>query len=419
MHISDTVWKLGVISDMPNDIRRNITQSIDTLKQRWHGQPRRTRRFVSITIFLIVCFASWQILSPLLTPPKKKAAAPVTAAAVLKQDVTVSEHSTGTVLAEATVNVTARVSGQIVDVAFREGQRVRKGDLLFRLDPRPLSAALAQAQATLAKDRATATSSERTFARDKALLAAKAISQQTYDADEASARADTATVQADKAAVDTARLNLDYASIRSPIDGKTGVIAVQIGNLVVANATTALVSVTQDQPVKISFTLPQDRIGRIQQQFRAGKLTAKITPDGGTPFTVPVSFLDNAVNTSAGTIELRASYANKEQRLVPGQMVSVDVTLLGLHNVLTVPHNALNPGQDGSFVFAIRQDKARQVPVTVLSDDGVTAAVSGKLNPGDQVVTDGQLRIEDGSKVHVVHHGPGKANPAQVAPGAQ
>lgn len=404
---------------MLHTISRAIAQHTHNLNLHWNGKSRRTRQTLSVTALVILCFAGWQILSPLLTPAKKKPAAPITAAAVVKQDVTVTEHSTGKVLAEATVNVTARVSGQIVDVALREGQRVRKGDLLFRLDPRPLSAALAQAQATLAKDRATAVSSERSFARDKALLAAKAISQQTYDADEASARAAAATVQADRAAVDTAKLNLDYASIRAPIDGKTGAIAVQIGNLVVANATTTLVSVTQDQPVKISFTLPQDRIGRIQQQFRTGKLTAKITPDGSTPFTVPVNFLDNAVNTSAGTIELRASYANTDQRLVPGQMVSVDVALQGLKNVLTVPHNALNPGQDGTFVFAIRQDKARQVAVTVLSDDGITAAVLGKLHPGDQVVTDGQLRIEDGSKVHVVHTGPGKANPAQTAPGAQ
>lgn len=404
---------------MLHAISRTLTPHIHNLKSHWQTLSRRSRRNLSLVALVIVCFIGWKCISPLLTAHKEKPAAPVTAAQVQQRDVTASEHAVGTVVAEATVNVTARVSGQIVAIAFKEGQFVHKGDLLFRLDPRPLRAALAEAQATQIKDRATAISSERTFARDKALLAAKAVSQQTYDADEATAKAAAATVLADKAAVETAQLNLEYADIRSPIDGKTGAIAVQIGNLVIANATTTLVTITQDQPVKVSFTLPQDKLSAIQKQFRAGKLTAAVTPDGGDTITIPVNFVDNAVNTSAGTIELRASYANADNRLVPGQMVSVDVALKSLPKALVVPHNAINPSQDKPYVYVVDHDVARLVPVKVLSDDGQYAAVAGKLSPGDKVITDGQLRVDDKSRVHIAHTGPGTANTAQTSPGAQ
>lgn len=396
-----------------------FTPHIHHIRQLWNSSSRRTRRLLLAGGAIIIVFAGWQIGAGLLTQTKTKSAAPVTVAITQKRDVTVTEHSVGTVVAEATVNVTARVGGQIVAVAFKEGQSVHKGDLLFRLDPRPLKAARDEAAATLAKDRATAVSSARTLARDKALLAAKAVSQQTYDADEASAKAATATVLADKAALDTAQLNLEYGDIRAPIDGKTGAIAVQIGNLVIANATTTLVTITQDMPVKVSFTLPQDRLGAIQKQIKAGKLAVRIAPEGGDPITAPVNFVDNAVNQSAGTIELRASIANNDHRLVPGQMVSVDAALQTLSGAVVVPHNAVNPGQAGNYVFVVKNDRAKQVAVKVLSDDGQIAAISGKIHPGDTVITDGQLRVEDGGRVHVVRHGPGAANSAQTAPGAQ
>ncbi|MGB8602794.1 MAG: efflux RND transporter periplasmic adaptor subunit [Rhizomicrobium sp.] len=409
---------------MLHAISRTFVPYIHRIRQHWYGSSRRTRHLLLAGGGIIIIIAGWQICAGLLTQTKPKSAAPVTVAIAQMHDVTVTEHSVGTVVAEATVNVTARVGGQIVAVAFKEGQSVHKGDLLFRLDPRPLKAALDEAAATLAKDRATAISNARTQARDKALLAAKAVSQQTYDADEATAKAAAATVLADKAALDTARLNLEYGDIRAPIDGKTGAIAVQIGNLVIANATTTLVTITQDMPVKVSFTLPQDRLGLIQKQIKTGKLTVRITPDGGDPITAPVNFVDNAVNQSAGTIELRASVANSDHRLVPGQMVSVDAALQNLTGVVVVPHNAVNPGQTGSYIFVIKNDKAKndrakQVAVKVLSDDGQIAAIGGKVRPGDTVITDGQLRVEDGGRVHIVRHGAGTANSAQTAPGAQ
>lgn len=396
-----------------------IVRHTSPLSSYWSHVSRRTRRITGGCGLLMAGLIVWHFAALWLAAPKHTPEAPVTVAAVEKRDITASEHTVGTVVSEASVSVTARVGGQIVAVGFKEGQMVHKGDLLFRLDPRPLKAALDQAEATQAKDRATQISTQRDLTRYRALAAQNAVSAQTLDQAEASAKAAAATVRADIAATDTARLNLEYAEIRSPVDGKTGAIAVQIGNLVIANTTTTLVTVTQISPIRISFALPQERIARIQRQMKSGKLTSQISVEGEKPITAPVDFIGNEVSATTGTIELRASYANTDARLVPGQMVQVDVALQSLPGALVVPHNAINLGPDHNYVFVVVNGKARIVPVTVQSDDGKVAAVDGRLKPGDLVITDGQLRAEEGKAVRIIRHGPGKPNATQTSPGAQ
>jgi multidrug efflux system membrane fusion protein len=220
--------------------------------------------------------------------------------------------------------------------------------------------------------------------------------------------ADAGVVEADQANVQTAQLNVEYTRIVSPVDGKTGPINIMPGNVISVTGTTAtvnpLVTITEIQPVKISFFLPQTDLPRIQARQRAGGLVATIDQSdvGGSTFTVPVDFISNAVTGTTGTIELRATYLNSDASLVPGQLVNVVVELANISNATVVPHDALAAGPDGQYVYRVADDKAEQVPVTVLFDDSKNAAVQSELQPGDNVVTDGQLQVVPGGAVEVV-----------------
>jgi multidrug efflux system membrane fusion protein len=237
----------------------------------------------------------------------------------------------------------------------------------------------------------------------------------------ATAKGLVATVQADKAMIDVAKLNLGYTRIRSPINGKTGPILIQPGNIVTANAATPLVTITQVQPVKVSFFLPQNDLPQIQAQMAAGKLQAVIPMSGaaGNKETAPVNFVGNAVSAQTGTIELRATFSNADLRLVPGQTVDVGVTTKDIKGVVVVPHDAINAGLNNSFVYVVsKQSEAAMQPVTVLNDDGTTAAVQGKIRPGDKVVVEGQFRVVDGATVAINKHGHHQPSP-QTPVGAQ
>lgn len=334
---------------------------------------------------------------------KAKPPAPVEVAAVSVKTVTVAEHTIGTVVANSTVNVTSQVAGQVMAAAFKEGQLVRKGDVLFRLDPRPFQAALDQAMANLARDQASLEAARHDQARYETLFKQNAISAQQRDQYTAQAGALTGSVRADLAAVAIARLNLEYASIRSPVDGKTGPILIQPGNLVKANDTAALVVVTQIQPIKVSFFLPQTDLPRIQTQMARGNLNAEISAHGdSTVLTAPVDFTGNTVNNQTGTIELRATFPNRDARLVPGELVDVSVTMDRLRDAIVVPSTAVNVGPNGHYVYTVdAQSLPHMVPVSVVYDDGSQATVSGKLAAGSAVITEGQLRVEPGKPVAV------------------
>jgi multidrug efflux system membrane fusion protein len=395
----------------------------------------RTRLILSLIAVAALVALVWlasTIWHSLFAPAVKKTelAPPVKIAAVAQSDVTVTEHTLGTVVANATVQITARVTGQMMSAAFKEGDTVHTGDLLFQIDPRPYQASLAQARAQMAKDEASLVSAHNDEARYTALLAQGAATKQQVDQAVAAAKGFAATVQADRAAIDMAALNVSYTTIRSPIDGKTGPILIQPGNMVTtsggsnssptAGTTTTsiggtttgggtsanpLVVITQIQPVKVSFSLAQADLPRIQDRVRAGGLTASIDRHdaSGKLIQAPVDFIGNAVSNTTGTIELRANYINADASLVPGQLVDVTVALNTLPHALVVPHQAINLGPDGRYVYALdKNGNAELVPVTVLFDSGATTAVSGKLKPGEQVITDGQLRVTPGKPVSVV-----------------
>jgi multidrug efflux system membrane fusion protein len=331
-------------------------------------------------------------------------APPVKVAPVQQNNVTVMEHTLGTVIANATVQVTARVDGQMLSAAFKEGDIVHAGQLIFRLDPRPFTAALAQAKAALAKDQAMLLSAQNDRQRYDTLFKQNAASQQQRDQAEATAKGLVASVQADRAAVDMAKLNLAYSQIRSPIDGKTGPILIQPGNLVVANGTNPLVTITQIQPVKVSFSLPQSDLPRIQERQHTGALTASIDTHsaGGKPLVAPIDFVGNAVSNTTGTIELRATFANTDMSLVPGQLIDVSVALNNLQNAFVVPREAVNVGPNGRYVYVVNKDgNAVLQPVEVLFDNGATMAISGRLKKGEKVITDGQLRVVPGQPVSI------------------
>jgi multidrug efflux system membrane fusion protein len=345
-------------------------------------------------------------------------AAPVRIAKVVRHDMPVVERNIGTVVAYETVQVTPQVQGRVLQAFFKEGQMVKKGDLLFQIDPRPFEAALGQVKGQLAKDTAAMEGARRDLARFQALRAEDAISQQVVDDEAASVAADSGIVEADKANLQTAQLNLEYTQIRSPVDGKTGPITIMPGNIISVTGTTTnvnpLVVISQIQPIKISFFLPQTDLPRIEARQKSGGLTATVdlSDIGGENFTVPVNFVSNAVNNATGTIELRATYPNADASLVPGQLVNVTVELADIPNALIVPHDALAAGPDGQYVYRVVDGRAEQVPVTILFDDSRNAAVSATLNEGDQVVVDGQLEVTPGGRVEIV-----KGAQAQSAPG--
>ena len=338
-------------------------------------------------------------------------AAPVRVTKVVARDMPVVERTIGTVVAYDTVQVTPQVAGRVQSVAFKEGQMVKKGDLLFQIDPRPFEAARGQVRGQLAKDQAALDGARRDLKRFQALLEVNAESRQIVDDEAATVAADEGTVEADKANLQTAELNVEYTQIRSPVDGKTGPINIMPGNIISVTGTTAtvnpLVTISQIQPVKLSFVLPQTDLPRIQARQKTGALlaTVDLSDSGGKSFTVPVDFLSNAVNNTTGTIELRATDANTDAGLVPGQLVNILVELSDIPGATIVPHEALTAGPSGQYVYAIESGKARQVAVNVLFDDSRNVAVQGDLKPGDEVVVDGQLEVVPGGAVQIVRDG--------------
>jgi multidrug efflux system membrane fusion protein len=331
-------------------------------------------------------------------------AAPVRVAAVVQRDMPVVEHTIGTVVANSNVSVTTRVQGLLTKAFFKEGQMVKNNDLLFQIDPAPYQATYDSAVATLATTKAKAERYQR-------LVSQNAIAPQ--DADDAQA----AYLQA-KANVDMARLNLEYTQIRSPVDGKTGPILLQPGNLVSINGiTTPLVTITQIQPIKVSFNLPQSDLPRIQARAQHGGLTATVDlhDAGGETVTAPVDFISNAVSNSAGTIELRSTFANADTALVPGQLVDVTVALANIKNAIVVPRVAVNLGPDSQYVYVVTPEHVvEQHGVKVLFDDGTDMAIESDVKPGAMVITDGALRALPGGKVNVARSNP-RGTPSGMA----
>lgn len=331
------------------------------------------------------------------------------------RDMPVYAQAIGTVLANATVQVKSRIDGQILRAGFQEGQLVKQGDLLFEIDRAPYEAAARAARANLQRDEAQLANASRELNRANELSKKGYVSAQSKDAAATGMKSLTASVAAGQAALDQAELQLSYTEIRSPIDGKTGPILVDAGNIIKANDTGALVEVTQIQPVRISFSLPQQNLPLLQQQMRDKTLVAALrlpVKDGKGADEAPiarVNYIANSVNTASGTIELRATYDNPDLRFVPGEYVDVSVRLNELKQVVTLPRVAVNTGQQGLYVFVVnKEQRAEMRSVTLLHEDADIAAVKGEIRAGEHVVVNGQLRLIEGSQVKIMNDSMGQ-----------
>jgi membrane fusion protein, multidrug efflux system len=388
----------------------NPLQAMPSAVRGSSGEVRPARHKSKFLLFglglLLIAALLWHyLIGTSAPPPKSTPAPPVNIAIVQERRVAGLAHSIGTVVPVSTVQVTALVTGQLLSTGFAEGQIVRAGQVIFRIDPKPFAAALAQARAALARDIATNISAQNDKARYLNLAAQGAASAQQRDQAVAAAAADAATVEADKAAAQTAELNLGYTTIRSPITGKTGPILIQPGNLITANNNASpLVTITQLQPIKVSMFLPQADLPRIQEQMAAKKLLMELDTGGGASIGAPVNFVGNQVDSKTGTVELRATFDNADFRLVPGQFVNAAVSLDDYPRAIVVPRDAVNTGPENRYVFVVGpNDVASMHSVRMIYDDGVDDVIAGDVKAGDRVIIEGQLRVIPGSPVQVMN----------------
>jgi membrane fusion protein, multidrug efflux system len=358
-------------------------------------------------------------------------ASPVTAAKAELRDVPVQVRQIGSVEPVAIIAVKAQIGGELTKVLFREGDDIRKGQQLFEIDPRPYRQAMDQAQAAIEKDNALIAQAEANLSRDRvqtanakeqadryqALAKDGLISkdqnstyQTTFNsqnealrADEAAINSAKASLNVDKAALETAKLNLSYCSISSPIDGRAGSLLVQAGNLVKANDTTALVNINQLEPVYVTFSVPEQLLADIRAYSKGTPLavTAIVSPEHSS--VGHMTFIDNLVDNTTGTIKLKAEFPNADRSLWPGQFVNVVMTLRTLHAVTVIPSEAIQSGQQGQFVFVLKSDQTVETrPVKPGQTVENQIVVESGIAPGETVITDGQMRLVPGARVKVV-----------------
>ena len=366
---------------------------------------------------------------------------PVTAATVVQRAVPYQVRAIGNVQAVASVTIMSQVDGQVARVHFAEGQDVRKGDLLFTLDQRPFQATLQQVEATLARDVAQLKQAEANLAKDQAQLATAkiqtrryqeliqdgAVSSELYDtvrttaetfeaavlADRAAVENAKAVIQADQAAVENARIQLEYTLLRSPMDGRTGNLMVHEGSTVKArDQASAMVVINQIHPIYVAFAVPEQYLPDIKKYRAAGPLQVEAVPpdQAAGPARGELSFVNNTVDPTTGTIQLKATFANADNRLWPGQFLNTVLALTTIPNAVLVPSQAVQAGQQGSYVFVIKPDLTVETrPVVLgLGVDNETVVQEG-LAPGDRVVTEGQIRLVPGAKVDVKPAAPAAA----------
>jgi multidrug efflux system membrane fusion protein len=330
-------------------------------------------------------------------------AVPVTVAKAVKKTVPVELSAIGTAEAYSTVSIKGQVNAVLKEVHFKQGNFVKKGDLLFSLDARPFQASLAQAQANLARDKAQADLTVVQAERYKKLYDEGISPKEQYDQMQANAAAQQGSVHADEAAVESAKLQLQYCEIYSPVDGRTGALQVYPGNLVKENDVPVLVVINQIAPLYLDFSVPEQYLGVIKKYMTAGRLQIEATPYGDTtPETGYLTFVDNTVDNTTGTIKLKGTFENTDHRLWPGQFSTVALRLSEQENATVVPTQAVQTGQSGDFVFVIKPDQtAESRPVKVARTLGTESVIAKGIEAGETVVTDGQLRLIPGIKVQI------------------
>jgi multidrug efflux system membrane fusion protein len=349
------------------------------------------------------------------SPDKAKAGgpppAPVLVAKVATKTMPRSVESFGTVEANFSVAIKPQVTGPIASIHFKRGQAVKQGDLLYKIDSRPIEATIRQLEANRAKDTAQFENAEKDAARQTELRKKEFSSQEALDQAVAAVDALAAALQADEAAIDQAKIQLEYCSIRAPLDGRTGTAAADPGNVVKANETT-LVTVLQVQPIKVNFTLSEKELPQVLAPMAAGKVTVTaLTPsEPDKPETGELVAVDNAIDPGTGMVKLNALFPNASGRLWPGQFVNVSVSLGEQADAVVVPAQAVQTSQKGTFVFVVAADSTVAMrPVTVERTVGIETVIAKGLNADEQVVTDGHLRLRPGAKV--VIREPGKPQP--------
>jgi multidrug efflux system membrane fusion protein len=334
--------------------------------------------------------------------PEDSAAVPVTVAKVERSTIPVELHAIGTGQAFKTVSVESQVAGIVKEVHYQQGQFVHQGDLLVTLDKSPFLAALAQAQAALARDKAQAQLDQAQLQRYDELYQQGIVPKEQYDQYLATSTAAKATVNVDEAAIQTAKIQLSYCSIYAPISGITGAQLVYPGAAVKANDAPVLVVINQVSPIYVNFSVPQQYLGSVKRLMAGSRLPVQATPTGdSTPEKGVLTFVNNTVDPGTGTIALRASFANTHQRLWPGQFSSILLRLGQQQNVLVVPSQAVQAGQQGDYVFIAKPDMTVAVRrVSVGQTVNNKTEVLRGLSPGETVVTDGQVRLVPGTKVY-------------------
>jgi len=336
-------------------------------------------------------------------------------ATVEQRDIPIEVRAIGNVQPFSTVQIKSQVSAQLEKVHFKEGQDVKKGQLLFTLDRRQLEADLKKLEGQVAKDQAQLLNYQAKAARYTQLQKEGVISQQDYDAAVSDAEAIKASLAADRAAADSQRVQLNYTSIYSPIDGRTGGLQVYEGNLVKANDVPILVTINQISPIYVEFALPEQQLEEVKQFSSTKKLKVKavISGDNQNPELGDLSFIDNTVDSTTGTIKMKATFTNQDHRLWPGQFVDAVLTLATQPNAIVVPSAAVQTGQQGLYVYVVQPDMtAINRNVNVTRTYGADSIVTSGVQPGDRVVTDGQVRLQPGAKVAIKNGQSGTINAA-------
>ena len=381
---------------------------------------REPRVLAAGAALVVIALLAWHWIGAWLKAPPVVKPTPVAVdvATVERADVPVYREGLGTVQAFYTVTITARVDGQIEKVAFKEGQHVKKGDLLVQIDPRPYQAALGVALATHARDEALLANARLDMQRYEQLAPEDLASKQTVDTQRALIAQLTAQVRGDAAAADNARTQLEYTAIRSPIEGRTGVRLVDPGNIVHASDTAGMVVVTQLQPIAVMMSLPEESFGELSAALQRGPVvaTALSRDDRDVLDTGTVELIDNQIDQATGTIRVKSIMPNPQQRLWPGQFVNVRLQTEIRQQALTIPASALERGPEGTFTYVVRPDSTvAATPIAVGEQTGDIVVVERGVSAGERVVTSNQYRLQPGTLVRANGPEAARAQPARVA----